>query len=205
MDDYLEAGGALITLWEDLNKDGHPVPVWFDWPQVEGDAAILVCWEHGVMPGLLQTPAYASIVLKGNQEAIDLRLRRQSILARDDGTPPTLLVLLLDEDALYRQVGSAETMKEQLEHLLAMSMLPNITIQVVLASGEHDGNSGDFTIATLEDRSEVAYVETAIRGIATDNPADLSTLARTLIELRARALTEEMSREVIRKALQKWT
>lgn len=204
VDDHLEAGGALISLWEDLNKDGHPVPVWFDWPQIEGDAAMLVCWEHGVIPGLLQTPAYMSVLLKGNQEGIDFRLGRQSILTRDDGTPSTLFVLLLDEHALYRQVGSAETMKEQLEHLLTMSMLPNVTIQVVLASGEHTGNSGDFMIATMEDRSEVAYVETAIRGIATDNPADLATLARTLIELRARALTEDASREVIRKAIEKW-
>lgn len=205
VDDHLKAGGALISLWEDLNKDGHPVPVWFDWPQVESDAAILVCWEHGVIPGLLQTPAYMSVLLKGNQEAIDLRLRRQSILTRDDGTPPALFVLLLDEHALYRRVGSAETMKERLEHLLDMSLLPNITTQVVLPSGEHAGNAGDFMIATMDDRSEVAYVETAIRGIATDNPADLSALARTLIELRARALTEEMSREVIRKAIQHWT
>ena len=204
VDQHLEANGALVSLWEDLNKDGHPVPIWFDWPQIEADAAILVGWEHGVMPGLLQTPAYAAVLLKENQEAVDLRLRRQSILTRDDGTPPTHLVLLLDEHALYRKVGSAETMKEQLEHLLDMSMLPNITIQVVLASGEHTGNSGDFMIATMEDRSEVAYVETAIRGIATDNPTDLSTLTLTLIELRARALTEEMSREMIRKAMQEW-
>ncbi|MFE9104186.1 hypothetical protein ACFYYL_36845 [Actinomadura geliboluensis] len=34
--DHLEAGGALIALWEDLNKDGHPVPVWFDWPPFTG-------------------------------------------------------------------------------------------------------------------------------------------------------------------------
>ncbi|MGI5204605.1 DUF5753 domain-containing protein [Spirillospora sp. CA-108201] len=205
VDDHLEAHGALIGLWEDLNKDGHPVPVWFDWPQVEGDAVMLACWEHGVIPGLLQTVAYTSVLLRGNQEAIDLRLRRQAILTRDDGTPPTLFVLLLDEHALYRRVGPVETMKEQLEHLLTMGMLPNITIQVVLASGEHTGNSGDFMIATMEDRSEVAYVETAIRGIATDNPTDLATLARTLIELRAQALTENMSREVIRKAIEKWT
>lgn len=91
IDDHLEAGGALIALWEDLNKDGHPVPVWFDWPQREGDAVMLVCWEHGVIPGLLQTPDYMSVLLKGNQEAIDLRLRRQSILTRDDGTPPHAL------------------------------------------------------------------------------------------------------------------
>ena len=42
VDDPLEADGALISLWEDLNKDGHPVPVWFDWPKIESDAAMLV-------------------------------------------------------------------------------------------------------------------------------------------------------------------
>ncbi|URN08142.1 helix-turn-helix domain-containing protein [Actinomadura madurae] len=50
VDDHLDAGGSLINLWEDLNKDGHPVPIWFDWPQIEADAAILVCYEHSVIP-----------------------------------------------------------------------------------------------------------------------------------------------------------
>jgi hypothetical protein len=115
-------------------------------------------------------------------------------------------MLLIDEQALYRQVGTPETMREQLEHLLDMSMLPNVTVQVVLGNGEHDGNSGGFMIATMDDRSEIAYVETAIRAITTDNPADLAIMARTLFELRARTLTEEMSREVIRKVVQeRWT
>jgi hypothetical protein len=65
---------------------------------------------------------------------------------------------------------------------------------------------GAFTIATMDDRSEVAYVETAIRAITTDDPTDLSVLARTLNALRSRALTEEMSRELIRKVVrERWT
>jgi hypothetical protein len=206
VDDYLEAGGSLISLWEDLNKDGHPVPLWFDWPQVEADAAMLVCWQHSVIPGLVQTPAYALAILRDNQEAADARLRRQAILTRDDGAAPPTLVLLIDEQALHRQVGTAETMKEQLEHLVTTSMLPNITLQVVLGSGEHDGNMGAFVVATMEDRSEVAYVETAIRGITTDNPSELSILARTLVDLRSRALTQQMSCELIREvARERWT
>ncbi|MFD0540084.1 Scr1 family TA system antitoxin-like transcriptional regulator [Actinomadura luteofluorescens] len=98
------------------------------------------------------------------------------------------------------------SMKEQLEHLIALSLLPNVTVQVVLTSGEHNGNSGSFVIATMADRSEVAYVETAIRPITTDNPEDLSELARTLVDLRARTLTGDMSCELIRKVVQeKWT
>nr|WP_179278868.1 hypothetical protein [Actinomadura mexicana] len=55
----------------------------------------------------------------------------------------------------------------------------------------------------MDDRSEIAYVETGIRPITTDAPADLSVLAKTLIVLRAQALTEQMSREVMRKVIQK--
>ncbi|MCP9951562.1 helix-turn-helix domain-containing protein [Actinomadura madurae] len=206
VDDHLDAGGSLINLWEDLNKDGHPVPIWFDWPQIEADAAILVCYEHSVIPGLAQTPAYALAILRGNQEAADARLKRQAILTKDGGKPPLALLLLIDEQVLARLVGTPETMKDQLEHLVAMSSLPNVTIQVVLGSGEHDGNMGAFVVATMEDRSEVAYIETAVRGITTDNPAELSILARTLIDLRSRALTQEMSCELIGKVIgEKWT
>ncbi len=205
VDDHLEAGGALINLWEDLNKDGHPVPIWFDWPQIESDAAMLVCYEQSVMPGLVQTPAYASAILHGNRDAVEARIARQVIITGDGTAPPTL-VIMVDEQALHRPVGTPETMKEQLEHLIALSALPNVTIQVVLTSGEHNGNSGSFVIATMADRSEVAYVETAIRPITTDNPEDLTELARTLVELRVRMLTGEMTCELIRKVVrERWT
>ncbi|MFF5264299.1 helix-turn-helix domain-containing protein [Actinomadura viridis] len=205
-DDYLGAGGSLISLWEDLNRDGHPVPLWFDWPKIEMDAATLVCWEHSLIPGLAQTPAYASAILHGNEEAVEARLGRQVILSKGGAGEPVTLVLLIDEQALYRLVGTAETMKDQLEHLICMGMLPNVTVQVVLASGEHDGNMGSFVVATMDDRSEIAYVETAIRAITTDDPSDLSVLARTLIDLRSRTLTQQMSCELMREVVQKkWT
>ena len=206
VDDYLDAGGSLISLWEDLNKDGHPVPIWFDWPQTEADAAMLVGWENSVVPGLAQTPAYALAMLRGNQEAADARINRQAILTRDDGSAPPTTLFLLDEHVLYNLVGTPETMREQLEHLLELSLLPNVTVQVVLSSGEHEGVLGAFVVATMEDRSEIAYIETAIRGITTDNPADLSNLAKTLVELRSQALTQAMSRELIRKVIEeRWT
>lgn len=206
IDRRLDADGALIKLWGDLNRNGHPVPVWFDWPRIEADAALLVCWEHSVIPGLAQTPAYAAAILHGNQEAVDARIARQSILTRSEGAPPPNVELLVDEQALYRPVGTAETMKEQLEHLAEISTRPNVTVQVVLTSGEHDGNTGAFVVATMDDRSEVAYVETAIRAITTDDPADLSVLARNLFALRSRTVTEDMSRELIRKVVRdKWT
>ena len=206
VDRLLETDGALIKLWADLNRNGHPVPIWFDWPKVEADAATLVSWEPMLIAGLVQTPAYASALLAGNQEAVEARLSRQDIITGNEERVPPNLVLLVDEQALHRPVGTSETTREQLEHLIEMSMLPNVTVQVVLASGEHDGNMGAFVIATMDDRSEVAYVETAIRAITTDDPTDLSMLTRTLIALRSRALTEAMSRDLMRKVIQeRWT
>ncbi|WP_431521550.1 helix-turn-helix domain-containing protein [Actinomadura madurae] len=56
VDRILRGDGALIKLWEDLNRNGHPVPIWFDWPKIEADAASLVSWEPMLIAGLVQTP-----------------------------------------------------------------------------------------------------------------------------------------------------
>ncbi|MFI0447380.1 helix-turn-helix domain-containing protein [Actinomadura sp. 6N118] len=202
VDDFLEADGSLLDLWEDLNKDGHPVPIWFDWPEIETDAIELTFYQLSVIAGLAQTPAYAMAVL-GKEKSVDARLERQKIL--DKGESPTV-TLLVDEQALYRPVGTPETMREQLEHLLALSERPNVTVQVVRGSGEHQGNGSSFVIATMGDMSRIAYVETAIRGLTTDDPVDLVELSRVLAGLRNRSLPGDMSRDLIRKvAEERWS
>jgi transcriptional regulator with XRE-family HTH domain len=203
VDDYLEAGGSLLSLWEDLNRDGHPVPIWFDWPQTESEAVELVTWQHTIVPGLLQTPAYARMFLNSD-EALEARMARQLILTRED-TAPTVLTALLSEGVFDYLVGSPEVMREQIEHLIALNDLPNVTIQIVRNNGRPAGTGGAFVVATMEDRSEVAYMETTVRGITTDNPSDLAEFSETLRELRARALPEDMSRDKMKEALEKWT
>lgn len=203
VDDFLEAGGSLLSLWEDLNKDGHPVPIWFDWPQIESDAAELITWEHTIIPGLLQSDAYARAFL-GSDEAVHARIARQRILTR--ASPPSVaLVALLSEAVLDHLVVSREVMREQVAHLLAQSELSNVTIQLVRHNGRPAGTGGAFVVATMEDRSEVAYLETTVRGITTDDPGDLAKLSDVLRELRGRALPEDMSYDIMRKALERWT
>ncbi|GAA4612623.1 helix-turn-helix transcriptional regulator [Actinoallomurus liliacearum] len=203
VDGFLEAGGALISLWEDLNEDGHPVPIWFDWPQIEADAIELTCYQLSVIAGLAQSASYATAILGGNKDAVDARLERQKLFDKENA--PTV-ALLVDEQALYRPVGTAETMRDQLHHLLSLSERPNVTVQVVSSSGEHSGNGSSFVLATMADMSRVAYVETVMRGLATDDPADLATLSRVLVDLRNRTLPGHMSRDLIRKvAEERWT
>ena len=95
--------------------------------------------------------------------------------------------------------------QEQKEHLITQSELPNIVIQVVRNNRRPTGTGGAFVVATMEDRSEVAYLETIVRVMTTDNPADLTPVSAALRELRARALPEDMSRYVMREALERWT
>ena len=106
--------------------------------------------------------------------------------------------------ALYHSANSA--MREQLEHLIALSERPNVTVQVVLGSGEHAGNGSSFVLATMADTCRIAYIETAIRGLTTDDPADLAEVSRVLADIRNRALPGDMSRDFIRKvAEERWT
>lgn len=206
MDPELKANGVLLNLYDDLNGDGQlGFPTWFDWPEVEGEADVLVTWEHSVVPGLLQIDGYARTLL-GTDEAVLARLARQEVLRRDV-PDPVILIVLLSEHVLHHFVGSREIMRQQLEHLLAMSDLPNVTIQIVTNDdGAPAGNGGSFVLATMKDRSEVAYLETAVRGITTDDFQDLVAIARTLDTLRSNALPVSLSRDLMRKVIEeRWT
>ncbi|NEA23888.1 helix-turn-helix domain-containing protein [Actinomadura bangladeshensis] len=206
MDPEVKAGGVLLALYDDLNSDGHlGFPSWFDWPEVEVEADVLTWWEHTVIPGLLQKESYARAFL-GSDEAVAARMARQEILTREVPAPTTL-VAFISEHALTNLVGSREIMREQLEHLIVMSELPNVTVQIVVnEDGVPAGTGGAFIVATMKDRSQVAYLETTVRGITTDDENDLSGLARTLRTLGSKALPANMSREFIRKVIEaKWT
>ncbi|WP_246178976.1 helix-turn-helix domain-containing protein [Actinomadura decatromicini] len=201
MDTVLETNGELVALWEDLVKDAA-FPVWFDWVGLEEAADALESWQAMLVHGLLQTPAYVTAVLHGRSEAIEARLKRQEILVRDE--PPDC-TFLMDEGVLYREVGGPEVMREQLEHLLSPPS-ERITVQVVPTHGEHIGNMGSFTCATLEDLTEVAYVETIARGFTMGDVEDITEVRRALREIRSLALPVSQSADLIRRTVkERWT
>ncbi|WP_245667309.1 DUF5753 domain-containing protein [Actinomadura macra] len=181
---------------------GTALPTWFDWVPVEGSAMALENRQTMLVHGLLQTPGYASALLHGNNEAVEARIKRQEILARED--PPDC-TFLMDEGVLYREVGGQEVMREQLEHLL-QPPTDRVTVQVVPISGEHIGNVGSFTCATLEDLTEVTYVETVARGFTMGEIEDISEVRRALREIRSLALPVGQSADLIRRTVkERWT
>ncbi|MEM8923500.1 MAG: Scr1 family TA system antitoxin-like transcriptional regulator [Actinomycetota bacterium] len=130
-----------------------------------------------VVPGLLQTDAYAAAVDRtdhrlvyddGVASRIEIRHQRQQALERE--RDPLRLVCVIDEAVLARQVGGRATMAEQLDHLLVSATRPNIQLRIApLASSIYGAAVGDFSvlafqgdspgIACTEDLWSVRYLE----------------------------------------------
>ena len=94
-----------------------------EFPGYENDASSIRCYMPLVLPGLLQTPAYAEALLKTGprspgwrRKAVEARLRRQEILDRPGGTAPFLSVVITEASLLFRW-GMHEDRRELIEHL----------------------------------------------------------------------------------------
>lgn len=191
--------GVLTEVWDQL--DGESLPAWVrDWFSEESKAKLLRWFEALIVPGLLQTEAYARAILDQDEAAVAARMERQKILVRDD--PPTIHCVI-DEAVLHTPIGDSTTMYDQLQHLIE-SVSSRITVQVV-PSSSNPHRMGGFTIATVHG-SEVAYVETAVRGIVTSSDDDLARLAEKWESIRTFALSQGESLAFIRKVTEeKWT
>lgn len=131
------------------------------------------------------------------EELVAARMQRQDVLSCEE---PPLLWTLIDEAALYREVGSAEVMNGQLRQLVDLSRRPNITIQVVpYSAGPHSGLLCAFVIAEVDDSPPIAYLETAAEGETVEDPSVLARLALTFDNLRSKALPDVASRDLIVK------
>lgn len=201
-DKVLKTGGALTRLldW----RKGQRFPSWFGkWHEIEQQATTLRWYEPLLIPGLLQTEAYARAVLGGDETAVAARMERQAILTRENPAPPKLRCVI-DEGVLHRPVGGPKVMYEQLNHLID-SVSPQISVQII-PHGPYEALLGGFIIATVDGGREVAYVETAVRGLTTGEPDDVAAVAERFEAIRTDALSLRMSLELIKRtAEERWT
>ena len=170
----------------------------------EADATALYIFEHSMIPGLLQTEAYARAVFEGFPDVTDDvvnerlagRLSRQTVLERDD-PPPPMVCALIDQSALMREIGGPAVMRDQLAHLAALSRRPNITVQIIPNTGAHPGLLGAFTVADLGGTPSIVNVEDIADGRVTEDAATVSMVALRFHSLRGDALSKGASRDLI--------
>lgn len=95
-------------------------------------------------------------------------------------------------------------MRGQLRHLV--ESVSDRTAVLIVPNGLHRGVNGSFVLATLPNRDEVAYVETAARGITTGESSDLRTLTETFESIRSTVLPQSQSIDLITRAVEtRWT
>ncbi|MEU3746852.1 MULTISPECIES: helix-turn-helix domain-containing protein [Streptomyces] len=180
---------------------------------LETDAESLRMYESQIIPGLLQTPAYAEAVISGAMpestpadidKRVTVRTRRQERI-RDEERPLRLWAVI-DEGALHRIVGSRQLMVQQLEHLIEQSHLPHVTVQVIpFEMGAHPGISGQYSILEFPDTSDssVVYIEGVTSDLYLEKAQDVGKYSVMYEHLRAQALNVEQTREFIAKMAKK--
>jgi transcriptional regulator with XRE-family HTH domain len=190
--------GALVDIFDLL--DSESLPGWMrDWIIEERRSARLRFFQLATIPGLLQTEEYARAIL-GNEAAVQARLERQAILIGDDA--PTLHVVL-DEAVLYRGFGGPQVMHNQLKHLVEC-VSEKLTIEII-PSDANPHPEGSFVIGTTERNEEVAYVESAVRGIVTSSHEDLARLNAVWETIRSHARSQQESLDfIMRTAEERW-
>ena len=136
LDAAFGTGGLFEGLWSIIQRERYP-DRYRRFMELADQATDIHEYAGHLVPGLLQTPAYARALLRvGDPEAsgeeierkVDLRVGRQGRLGEGDG--PHLWVVL-EEAVLRRHVGGPATMREQLAALLAAAESPAVGTQVL--------------------------------------------------------------------------
>ncbi|MFI6089183.1 helix-turn-helix domain-containing protein [Streptomyces sp. NPDC051218] len=174
---------------------------------LETDAASLRVYDPQVVPGLLQTRAYAEALITGAlpettptdiEKRVQVRVRRQERISAPEN--PLRLWTVLDESALRRVVGSRHLMRDQLEHLVEQSQLPHVTVQVIpFEMGAHPGLNGQYAILEFPDAadSSVVYIEGVTSDLYLEKANDVQQYSVMYEHLRAQALNVDQSRQLI--------
>ncbi|MFE5668627.1 helix-turn-helix domain-containing protein [Streptomyces niveus] len=203
-------GGHLTMLWQLAREDAF-ADKYKRFMELEAKATVRYEYAAGVIPGLLQTEGYAREVLQAARprddndlaEQVAARLGRQDLLRGDD--PPHYRAVL-DESVLRRGGGDPKEWRIQLTHLVTVSQLPNVTIQVLpFAAGLHALMGTSLTILWLPDGKAVAYTEDQHSGQLLESAKDVEDLRLSYDLLRDLALSPRESVAFIKRLMEDGT
>ncbi|WP_338931409.1 helix-turn-helix transcriptional regulator [Streptomyces netropsis] len=173
--------------------------------ELKSDATKICAFQSQVVPGLLQTRAYASMVMTGSdplpQEELefylDLRMEGQEIFQREE--PPSYLNIV-PEGVLRQQIGGPAVMAEQLRRLICLSQLPEVTIQVIpLSQSVFACTGGSFAIYSYPEPVglDVVQVEYLGGALYLERDEAVAKYGRAWGRLQATALPAQQSIELI--------
>jgi transcriptional regulator with XRE-family HTH domain len=167
-------------------------------------------WAPIILPGIVQTPAYATELFKAMRfdaakvaERLEVRMSRQAILERPD--PPDITIVLW-EPVLDHQIGTGETMAGQMARLVELSDMPTVTIHVLPSShGANPGLGGAIQLAAAADAPELLLSDGLVEDQLTNDPVQVRRASSTFNSVRADALNRAGSRDVLMEAMERWS
>lgn len=172
-------------------------------------------WSPEVIPGLLQTPAYAAGAIKAHTPGMDVaelghlverrRRRSEQFYARRAALmepTPTVAWFLIGEAAVRRPLMNAHSHADQLRHVLAVAQdYPNIVVQVMPEDAPIPVVAEPFSIFWLDPGPTVAHLETVIGGWYSVAEDDIRRLKAAYSDMVGRAWSTRESREYILEEL----
>ncbi|WP_190820494.1 helix-turn-helix domain-containing protein [Saccharopolyspora pogona] len=213
--DYLEPKEHQTELLRELRKDAAKKG-WRDFSDVlpeqvevliglETEATWLKTFEGGVIPGLLQTNAYADAVISAAtpyvrpqdiERRVDLRMRRQRRLK----DPDCKLTAVIGEEAIRYQVGGRQVLRDQLLHIVKVVEKHDVTVQVVpFTTGAHPRRGENYMILSFPEQTdpEAVYLETLTSWAFREKPHEVRAYNHTFNAVTALALSPRESTELI--------
>ncbi|AOR34456.1 transcriptional regulator [Streptomyces fodineus] len=207
IDQALQTDGIFERLCRKLIDDRRYAEYFAEVVELERVATRICEFAPTVVPGLLQTKAYAeAVTLAANpfvtdeyvEDIVGARLERARILK--DATRPEYWVIL-HENVVRIPVGGPQAMAEQLEHVAGLTRERTVWATVIpYATGAHAAMTGDLRLMDFEDAPPVAYTETSFSGTLMDDPAVVKRAHRAYDLLRVAALSPEASLALIESA-----
>ncbi|WP_329067751.1 helix-turn-helix domain-containing protein [Amycolatopsis sp. NBC_01480] len=191
---------------------GDVIPGGFDvYIGLEGAASAFQWYESELVPGLFQTADYARTLIMADNDVdaeeierrVRLRMERQALLTRVTASPE--LRVVLNEAILRRPVGGAAIQAGQLNRLVEVAELPNVTLRVAhFTAGLHHGvMSGPFVILRFpmngdgkETEPPTVYVDGFTGDLYLDKPQEIERYDRAFERIWEASLNEADSKKM---------
>ncbi|HZN77354.1 MAG TPA: DUF5753 domain-containing protein, partial [Micromonosporaceae bacterium] len=192
---------------------GDVIPAWFElYVGLETAASRLRKYEAELMPGLLQTKAYAAEAVRVGlpemseadiERTVAVRLGRQALLTRVLPAPPQLDVIL-NESVLRRSTDDRAAMAGQLHHIVETGQLPNVSVRVLPLGSLHRAAAmanGAFTILDFPDNAEpsTVYSQGLTGALYLDKPAEVTAYEDVWASIHTASLDEAASQKLIKR------
>ncbi|GAA0901107.1 helix-turn-helix transcriptional regulator [Streptomyces thermoalcalitolerans] len=199
--------GALRKAARHLTRGEAGLAAWFRrWARLEREAVSLCTYECRVVPGLLQSEAYARAVFEGTlplrtDEELEMqlaaRMERQAMMRE---RPKVSFSFIVEEHVFRRRFGDAEAMRELVDHVLELTGPRNVTLQVVpLEAGLHACLDGPVQVLETPERRRLGYSEGQENGRLISDPKEVSLLCQRYETLRSQALNPTESRALLER------